>query len=110
MGLISLQRPQGLQAQPGAQLEEEQTTKNQDSANHVSELGTAHAEAGNGIEASDAPDVSKPQPLQIDLKQGQFVGRPALQLRNFAAHSMEMLQAKMGQVKQKEEQEGKVET
>ena len=71
------------EAQPGAQLEEEQTTKNQDSANHVSELGTAHAEAGNGIEASDAPDVSKPQPLQIDLKQGQFVGRPALQLRNF---------------------------
>ena len=71
------------EAQPGAQLEEEQTTKNQDSANHVSELGTVHAEAGNGIEASDAPDVSKPQPLQIDLKQGQFVGRPALQLRNF---------------------------
>ena len=83
MGLISLQRPQGkLNLELNLKRNRQRRTKTLPMK--LSELGTVHAEAGNGIEASDGSDVSKPQPLQIDLKQGQFVGRPALQLRNFS--------------------------
>ena len=73
-------------------------------------LGTVHAEAGNGIEASDAPDVSKPQPFADRFEAGAVCSASCFATAQLFAHSMKMLLAKMGQVKQKEEQEGKVET